>query len=231
MAAAQRRVAGELQFAARREDAQPVVGLRIGRRQHEGGLRQVGPARKLLHGGIAQAVALQHDGDRVAEIGVAVKTSTCWKSRSCMVSSGEGQVRGRSSTPRLAGRCAQRVEPALQMGQGRQVMRQRQAEPAVHLAAQRDIGHAEAVADHVAVVGQVPVQLLQQGHGGGDRLRDLRLAALRLRRADQLDEGFAAGAVECGLLPVHPLFGDKALRHRSPAAARHRETGGPGSAR
>ena len=43
VAAAQRRVAGERQFATRTEDAQLVVGLGMLGRQHEGGLRQVGP--------------------------------------------------------------------------------------------------------------------------------------------------------------------------------------------
>ena len=49
-----------------REDAHRVVGRRIGRRQQEGRLGQVGPAREALHLLGGQARCVVHDRDRVA---------------------------------------------------------------------------------------------------------------------------------------------------------------------
>ena len=61
-----RRMAGERQFARRREDAQPRPLLGIVRGQHEHGLRQVEFARDRLHGGGVEAVGVEHDGQRIA---------------------------------------------------------------------------------------------------------------------------------------------------------------------
>ena len=73
VAGAQGGVAGKGQLAAGGEDAHAVVGsggpaLGCGR-QHEGGFRQVGPAGEALHGFVAQAGAVQHHGQRVAQVG------------------------------------------------------------------------------------------------------------------------------------------------------------------
>src|SRR6185369_9377768 len=68
VAAAQRRVARETQLAAGREDANAVVGRVALRRQQEGRLRQVGPAREVLHLLVRQARAIQHHRERVAAI-------------------------------------------------------------------------------------------------------------------------------------------------------------------
>jgi hypothetical protein len=67
VAAAERRVAREGEFAAGREDAHPVVGRGVGGRQQEGGLAQIRPARVGLHLRIAQTVRVVHHGQRVAE--------------------------------------------------------------------------------------------------------------------------------------------------------------------
>ena len=77
VAAAERRMAGERQLAARREDAHAVVGLGVGGRQQEGRLRQVGPAREGLHLRVVEAVGVVHHGERIAAAARSVKTSTC----------------------------------------------------------------------------------------------------------------------------------------------------------
>ena len=66
VAASERRVAGKRQFAAGREDAHAVVGGRVLRRQQEGGLGQVGPAREGGQRLVAQALGGVHHGQRVA---------------------------------------------------------------------------------------------------------------------------------------------------------------------
>ena len=60
------RMAGEGQFAAGREDAQPRGVDGIARRQHEDRLRQVEFARDRLHARRVEPVAIEHDGERVA---------------------------------------------------------------------------------------------------------------------------------------------------------------------
>ena len=69
MAASQRRMAGEGQLAAGREDAHAVVGRRLGGRQQEGGLGQVGPLREVLHLRVVEAGAVEHHRERIAEVG------------------------------------------------------------------------------------------------------------------------------------------------------------------
>jgi hypothetical protein len=59
-------MAGERQLARRREDANPVVGTRHGRREQEGRLAQMGPARERLHPRIVERVGAVHDGERIA---------------------------------------------------------------------------------------------------------------------------------------------------------------------
>jgi threonine dehydratase len=66
VATAERGVACERQFLCRREDAHAVVGAGLGRRQQEGRLRQVGPAREGRHLRIRQSAAVVHDGQRIA---------------------------------------------------------------------------------------------------------------------------------------------------------------------
>ena len=68
VAAAQRGVAGKGQLAARAEDADLVVSTGLRGRQQEGGLRQVGPVGEVLHLFGAQARAVQHHGQRVAQV-------------------------------------------------------------------------------------------------------------------------------------------------------------------
>ena len=82
VARAERRVAREGQLEHRREDAHPVVGLGLARRQHERRLGEVRPVREALHLLVLRPVAVEHDGDRVACVGVVVKTSTCANGRS-----------------------------------------------------------------------------------------------------------------------------------------------------
>ena len=60
-------MAGERQLAAGREDADAVVGRRVGGREQEGRLAQVGPARERLHPRVVERVGAVHDGERVAE--------------------------------------------------------------------------------------------------------------------------------------------------------------------
>ena len=60
-------MAGERQLAAGREDAHPVVGAGVGRRQQEGRLAQVGPARERLHPRVVERVGVVDDGERIAE--------------------------------------------------------------------------------------------------------------------------------------------------------------------
>ena len=66
VAAAERRMAGERQLAARGEDADAVVGGRVARREQEGRLAQVGPARERLHALVVEDVGAVHDGERIA---------------------------------------------------------------------------------------------------------------------------------------------------------------------
>ncbi len=63
----ERRVTGERQLARGVEDSDAVVRGGIGRREDEGGLGQVRPARKVLHRCERQALRLEHHRERVAE--------------------------------------------------------------------------------------------------------------------------------------------------------------------
>ena len=58
---------GERQLGRRGEDADQVVGARGVGRQHERRLGQVRPAREALHLRRGQALAVEHDRDRVAQ--------------------------------------------------------------------------------------------------------------------------------------------------------------------
>ncbi len=60
------RMAGKRQFALGREDAQARAMRGILRRQHEHRLRQIELARDRLHRRGVEAIALQHDGKRIA---------------------------------------------------------------------------------------------------------------------------------------------------------------------
>ena len=64
----ERRVPRERQLLHRREDTDPVVGPRIGRRQHERGLGQVRPVREPLHLVAVESVGIEDDRDRVAPV-------------------------------------------------------------------------------------------------------------------------------------------------------------------
>ena len=66
MGAADAGVAGERQLALGGEDAQSVIRLGPGRRQHKGGFRQVGPGGEALHVATCQPVGPEHDRDRIA---------------------------------------------------------------------------------------------------------------------------------------------------------------------
>ena len=68
VARAERRMAGEGQLAARREDPHPVVGAGLRRREDErrlGEVRPVGDAGELV---VGEPVTVEHDGDRVAAV-------------------------------------------------------------------------------------------------------------------------------------------------------------------
>jgi len=59
-------MSGERQFLSRREDAHPIARLGVRRRQHEGRLRQIGPARHGLHVLRAETFGIEDNGDRIA---------------------------------------------------------------------------------------------------------------------------------------------------------------------
>ena len=59
-------MAGEWQFALQREDAHAIIGARQGRRQQEGGLRQVQPARDRLHLFGIEALGIGDHRQRIA---------------------------------------------------------------------------------------------------------------------------------------------------------------------
>ena len=71
---AQRGVSGKGQFSAGRENAHPVIralGFGCGADgQDKSGFAQLRPTRKLLHGLVRQAFAVQHHGHRVAQVGL-----------------------------------------------------------------------------------------------------------------------------------------------------------------
>ncbi len=56
----------ERQLAAGREDAHTVVGAGVGRREQEGGLAEVGPAREGLHTIVVERVGAVDDRERIA---------------------------------------------------------------------------------------------------------------------------------------------------------------------
>ena len=97
-----------------------------------------------------------------------------------------------------------------------------QAPPAVHFAAQRNIGHAKVLALHKGVGGQVLVQPLQHRLHGVDGFPDFGGVALCHRRAYQLVEGVAPGGVHRGLLPVHPALSIKPRSQTSGVQAARR---------
>jgi len=68
VAGAQGGMPGEGQFPGRGEDPDQVVRLGRPGGQHEGGFRQVRPAREQLHLLVAEAVGTKHDRDRVTEV-------------------------------------------------------------------------------------------------------------------------------------------------------------------
>jgi glutathione S-transferase len=61
-------MAGERQFAARREDTHAVVRRIVLGRQHEGRFGQVRPRREVLHLFVGQANAIEHHGQWIAAI-------------------------------------------------------------------------------------------------------------------------------------------------------------------
>jgi len=65
----ERGMPGEGQLPAGSEDPQAVVGLGVGRRQYERRLRQVRPSGDALHRLAVQPVAVEDDGDGVAQVG------------------------------------------------------------------------------------------------------------------------------------------------------------------
>ena len=65
MGAADAGVAGKRDPRVGSEDAHPVAGLRIVRRQQEGGFDQVGPGRDGLHCGRIQRAAVGHHAERI----------------------------------------------------------------------------------------------------------------------------------------------------------------------
>jgi len=69
MRRADTRVPGKGQFPARREDAQPVVGARLARRQHESCLGEIQPGGDRLHGSGIEVAGVRHDRKRVAAAG------------------------------------------------------------------------------------------------------------------------------------------------------------------
>lgn len=68
MRAAERGVPGERQLTARREDAQPVVGVGVRRREHERRLGQVGPPCEAGHLVVGETQRVEDDGDGVAAV-------------------------------------------------------------------------------------------------------------------------------------------------------------------
>ena len=81
VAGAERRMAGERQLEHRGEDADPVVGLGPRRRQHEGRLGEVGPAREPLHLLVVSPSASSTTATGLPEQGPLPKTSTWAKRR------------------------------------------------------------------------------------------------------------------------------------------------------
>ena len=66
MATAERRMSGKRQLPLRREDAHPIVGFRIRRRQQERGFAEIGPVGDGRHVLVRQAIRADHDGERIA---------------------------------------------------------------------------------------------------------------------------------------------------------------------
>ena len=62
-------VASEGHLLLRAEHAEGIAGAGPGRRQHEGGFRQPGPARDGLHGRIVQSGGVEHHGQGIAGTG------------------------------------------------------------------------------------------------------------------------------------------------------------------
>jgi hypothetical protein len=66
ISAADAGVPGKGQFLAWREDAHAVIRRGRRRRQQKSGFGKVGPAGKGLHGAAVEALAIHHDGQRIA---------------------------------------------------------------------------------------------------------------------------------------------------------------------
>ena len=82
--APQRRVPGKGKLLVGGEDAQPVVGRRLGGRQQERGLREVGPSCERRHLFVVETVGVVDHGNRVAQESARPKTSTCEKEYAAM---------------------------------------------------------------------------------------------------------------------------------------------------
>lgn len=81
VAAVQRRMAGKRQSAAGAEDAQPVVGLEVGRRQQEGGLGASGPVGDGPHLFDREAFPVEHYATGLPGLARAGNTSICLNGR------------------------------------------------------------------------------------------------------------------------------------------------------
>jgi hypothetical protein len=68
MAGAQSGVAGKRQFTPRAKNPHSVVSVWLGGRQHESGLRQIGPVGEGLHVRSAQARSIHYHRQRVAKV-------------------------------------------------------------------------------------------------------------------------------------------------------------------
>ena len=131
-----------------------------------------------------------------------------------------------SSTPRARRPVAQRREVALEVRPRRpRVQVGRQAEPAVQLAADRDVGHRQAVAAHERTRSQMRVEQREERLGRLRRSRRRRRVAPLGGRAHPLNERVPAGRVERRLLPVHPALGIEARRQRLGVQAARRMAG------
>ena len=76
-------------------------------------------------------------------------------------------------------------------------------------ACQRNVSHAQLISGNERAVLQLFVEQREQGFGGLDRLRNEVVVSLRLGCSNPLDKRKAAGPIERGLLPIHPLLSKK----------------------
>ena len=75
---------------------------------------------------------------------------------------------------------------------------------------QGNVGHAQLISSHERAVLQLFIEQREQGFGGLDRLRNEVVVSLRFGCSNPLNKRNAAGPIERGLLPIHPL-----LRHKT----------------